>query len=146
MKSLYLVHPWLDSLLEHEHTSSSAYAEDDVAPPPSVYTDDEEISDDESEDGFDDEFDESSSEESIPEPSSQPTPRLPVPVDRETRVRRLAVHLRQPFGALVLALASMSRRMPDYRRIAADCLITVQFQENVSLGDILDNVRTLDVL
>ena len=146
MKSLYLVHPWLDSLLEHEHTSSNAFAEDDVAPPPSVYTDDEEISDDESDDGFDDEVEESSSEESIPEPPSQPAPALTVPVDKETRARRLAVHLRQPFGALVLALASTSRRTPDYRRVAADCLITVQFQENVSLGDILDNVRTLDVL
>jgi hypothetical protein len=69
-----------------------------------------------------------------------------VPMDRETRARRLVARLRQPFGALLLTLASTGRRAVDYRRVAADSLITVQFQENVSLADILDNVRTLDVL
>jgi hypothetical protein len=66
----------------------------------------------------------------------------------ERRARRLVVHLKQPFGALLvtLALTGTSRRAVDYRRAAADSLITVQFQENVSLTDILDNVRTLDVL
>jgi hypothetical protein len=37
-------------------------------------------------------------------------------------------------------------RAVDYRRVAADSMVTVQFQENVSLADLLDNVRTLDVL
>ena len=36
--------------------------------------------------------------------------------------------------------------MVGYERVAADSMITVQFQENVSLADFLDNVRTIDVL
>ena len=43
-------------------------------------------------------------------------------------------------------LASTGRRAVDYRRVAADSMITVRFQENVSLADLLDNVRTIDVL
>ena len=34
----------------------------------------------------------------------------------------------------------------DYRGVAADSMITAQFQDNVSLADLLDNVRTIDVL
>ncbi|KAG6377905.1 hypothetical protein JVT61DRAFT_14694 [Boletus reticuloceps] len=49
MKSLYLVHPWLDSLLEQDDAHSGALVEDDV-PPPSAYTDDGEISDEEFDD------------------------------------------------------------------------------------------------
>ncbi|KAF8119944.1 hypothetical protein EV363DRAFT_1101781, partial [Boletus edulis] len=74
-------------------------------------------------------------------------PLLPiVPMDRETGARRLVARLRQPFGALLFALAPSNRRAMDYRRVAADSMITVQFQENVSLADILANVRILDVL
>ena len=67
-------------------------------------------------------------------------------MDRETQARRLVARLRQPFGALLLTLASTGRRVVDYRRVAADSSITVQIQENVPLSDILDNVCTLDVL
>ena len=42
-----------------------------------------------------------------------------------------------------MKLASTGR---SYRRVAADSIITVQFQENVSLAELLDNVRTIDVL
>ncbi|KAF8124039.1 hypothetical protein EV363DRAFT_1454821 [Boletus edulis] len=45
MKSLYLVLPWLDALLEQEGTHSGAFVEDDVAPPTSPNTGDAEISD-----------------------------------------------------------------------------------------------------
>ena len=38
------------------------------------------------------------------------------------------------------------RRAMDYRRVATDAAITVRFQEHVSLADMLENVRTLDVL
>ena len=69
-----------------------------------------------------------------------------LPMDKEVRARRLVAHLRQPFGALLLTLASTGGRAVDYKRVATDSSITVQFQENVSLVDILDNVRTLDVL
>jgi len=44
MDSLYLVHPWLDTLLEQDAKSGTIMRED-VAPPPSPTTDDEEIPD-----------------------------------------------------------------------------------------------------
>ena len=69
-----------------------------------------------------------------------------VPMDKETRARRLVARLRQPFGALLVTVTSTGRRAVDYKRVAADTMITVQFQENVSLADLLDNVGTLDVL
>ncbi|KAF8127561.1 hypothetical protein EV363DRAFT_1172210, partial [Boletus edulis] len=133
MHSLYLVHPWLDALLEQEEMHSGTSVEDDAH-----NTDDAEI--------FDEEFDHDS--------SPLPEPELPfhiarqhlVPIDRETRARRFIAHLRQPFGALLLTPIVSSRRGTDYKRVAVDSLITVQFQDNVSLADILDNVRTLDVL
>ena len=139
MKSLYLVHPWLDVFLEHEDMQNDAFAGDDVAPL-SPKTDDEERDDDEIDDGSD--------TWSLPEPESPllPDPVRRVPMDRETRARRLVARLRQPFGALLLTLATTGRRAADYRRVAADSMITVQFQENISLADLLDNIRTLDVL
>jgi hypothetical protein len=136
MTSLFLIHPWLDTLLEREEMQSSVFVEDDVAPPPLPNTDDEEVSD---EDIDDDSL-------SVPEPKSPSAPVSTVPMDKETRARRLAARLRQPFGALLLTLASTGRRVVDYRRVAADGLITVQIQENVLLADLLDNVCTLDVL
>ena len=136
MNSLHLVHPWLDSLLEREGIPSRL-AEDDGVPSPSPDTDDEEICDDEIDD-------DSSLPE--PEPPSRPAPVRIVPLDRETRARRLVARLRQPFGALLVRLASAGQRTVDYKRVAADSLITVQFRESVSLADLLDNVRTIDVL
>jgi len=138
MKSLYLVHPWLDTLLDREDMQSGVFVEDDVAPPPSPNTDEEEICDEEIDDDY----------LSLPEPESPslPSPVCIIPMDRETRARRLAARLRQPFGALLITLASTGRRAVDYRRVAADSMITVRFQENVSLADLLDNVRTIDVL
>ncbi|KAG6377830.1 hypothetical protein JVT61DRAFT_14610 [Boletus reticuloceps] len=44
------------------------------------------------------------------------------------------------------APAPSGRRATDYRRVAADSLITVQVRENVLLADILVHVRVLDVL
>ena len=136
MNSLYLVHPWLDTLLEREGMQSGVVADDDV--PPSPNTDGEEI--------YDEEIDDDSSSLREPESPSRPALVRMVPMDRETRARRLVARLRQPFGALLVKLASAGQRTVDYKRVAADSMITVQFQENVSLADILDNVRTIDVL
>ncbi|KAF8556431.1 TPR-like protein [Imleria badia] len=134
MKSLYLVHPWLDTLLEREDKSNVMVEEDDVGRPPSPSTDDEEDTDDDS--------------ASLPEldSPSQPAHARMAPMDKETQARRLVAHLGQPFGALLVASASTGGRAVDYKRVAADSIITVRFQTNVSLADILDNVRTLDVL
>ncbi|KAI9461346.1 hypothetical protein HD554DRAFT_2041427 [Boletus coccyginus] len=136
MDSLYLVHPWLDTLLERDN-KSAAIVREDIATPPSPNTDDEKI--------VDGDIDDSLSLVEF-EPPPHPAPVCTVPMDRETRARQLIAHLRQPFGALLVSLASTGRREVDYRQVAADSAITVQFQENVSLADILDNVRTLDVL
>jgi len=138
MNSLYLIHPWLDTLLDCEDMQGGTHVEDDVAPPPSPTMDDEEISDEE--------IDDDSSPPPEPESLSHRTRARMVPVDRETRARRLVARLREPFGALLVRLASRGRRVEDYKRVAADSLITVQMRENFSLVDILDNVRTLDVL
>ncbi|KAF8555005.1 TPR-like protein [Imleria badia] len=134
MKSMYLVHPWLDTLLERED-KSNVMVEEDVVPPLSPNTGDEEI------------FDANNNFSSFIEPELLPqSAPMMVPTYRETRARRLVAHLRQPFGALLVTLASTGGRTVDYKRVAADSLITVQIQEDVSLADILDNIRTLDVL
>ena len=139
MNSLYLIHPWLDTLLERENVQSGVMVEDDGMPP-SPNTDDEDI------DICDEELDDDSSFLLEPEPLSLPVRVRTVPMDRETRARRLVARLRQPFGALLVALASTGRRAVDYKRVAVDSVITVRFQENVSLADLVDNVRTIDVL
>ena len=137
MHSLYLVHPWLDTLLGCENTQSPAVMEGDVAGSTSPYMDDDEITDED--------IDDDSPSLPRPGPSSRPTP-VRVQMDKETRARQLVSRLWQPFGALLFTLASEGRRGMDYRRVAADSLITVQFQESVTLGEILDNARTIDVL
>jgi hypothetical protein len=63
---------------------------------------------------------------------------------RDATAKRSRVE--QPFGALLVTPAAIGRRAVDYRRVAADSMVTVQFQENVSLTNLLDNVRTIDVL
>ncbi|KAF8135599.1 hypothetical protein EV363DRAFT_1321005 [Boletus edulis] len=141
MHSLYIVHPWLDALLGREDMHRGAFAEDNVAPSPSPNTDDEEFFDNRNEDeGTDGPW--------LPGPELRPHP-VPIRmarIDKETQARRLVARLRQPFGALLLTLVSTGGRAVDYRRVAADSLITVQLQEDVSLVDILDNVRVLEVL
>ena len=138
MHTLYLVHPWLDTLLERENTQSNPTTQEGVASSRSPNTDDDRISDEEGDDA--------SFLASVPEAPSIPVTVRTVPMDKDTRARRLVARLRQPFGALLLTLASEGRRGMDYRRVAADSLITVQIQESVSLTDILDNVRTFDIL
>ncbi|KAF8552314.1 WD40 repeat-like protein [Imleria badia] len=135
MKTLYLIHPWLDTILDHDEVQSGV-SDHEATPPLSLHSDDEEV--------FDEDIDNESL--SVPEPESPTAPVRSVSLDRETRARRLVARLGQPFGALLLTVVSAGRRVVDYRRVAADSLITVQIQENVSLADLLDNVCTLDVL
>ncbi|KAF8546259.1 hypothetical protein OG21DRAFT_1502021 [Imleria badia] len=130
-QSLYLVHPWLDTLLGREGMQSDGSVDDDVSPPPSPNTYDKEISDEE--------IDDDTSSFPEPESPSLPAPAYRVPMDRETRARRLVARLKQPFGALLVTPAAGGRRADDYRRVAADGLIAVRIQENVSLADLLDN-------
>ena len=63
-------------------------------------------------------------------------------LDQTTRALRLVARLRQPFGALLLAPVSRTR----YRRVAADCLIMAQVQEETSLTELIDGIRsTIDI-
>ena len=138
LNSLYLVLPWLDALLDREDMQSGTFVEDDIAEPSSPGADEEDISDEETEDDPSSLFE--------PGSPSLPAPMDIIPTDRETQALRLIARLRQPFGALLFTLASTRRRAVVYRRVAADSIITVQLRENISLIDLLDNVRILDVL
>ena len=63
-------------------------------------------------------------------------------LDDTSRVLRLAARFRQPFGALLLApLARV-----QYRRVATDSLIMVRVREEVSLTELIDGIRTVDIL
>ena len=68
------------------------------------------------------------------------------PLEKRTRVLQFIARLRQPFGALLLA--STRRNIDEYRRIAAESLITVRVEEMTPeiLVKLIDSVRTLDVL
>ncbi|KAN0101128.1 hypothetical protein V8E55_001112 [Tylopilus felleus] len=156
LKSLYLVHPWFDILLDREETPSSAFVEDDEAEDSEESlpdTDDEDDFDAGGEDVSDEGEDDSDEEGEDGSPplrerkSLSPLARVDMaPMDRETRALRLIARLRQPFGALLLSVTSRRRRAVVYKRVAADSQITVQLVGNVFLSDILDNVRILDVL
>ncbi|KAF8554548.1 protein prenylyltransferase, partial [Imleria badia] len=135
LDALYLVHPWLDAVLGREDMQNDVSAEDD---PSSLHPDDEDISDEE--------IDVDVLPRPAPESQSRVVPIEAAPMGRETRALRLVARLRRPFGALLFTLASTRRRAVEYRRVAADSMITVQIQENVTLTDVLDNIRTLDVL
>ena len=159
--SLYLVHPWLDALLDREDMQSGAFVEDHDSESMSPRTDDE-PSDAETEDNFSSAYSESSSMEDdegdisdeemedgfLPFPESTPAHTDAASTDTENSALRLIARLRQPFGALLLSPKSEStrRRVEVYKRIAADGEITVQLRENVPLSDVLNNVRILDVL
>ena len=161
LDSLYLVYPWLDVLLDREDMHSDAFVEDDIAEPFS-YTMDDDLSDEEIEDDLNfadpsglerdgEILDEDMEVDSFPHPErkspSPPPARADAPrMDRQTRALRLLARLRQPFGALLFTLTLTRRRAMVYRRVAADCAITVQLRESVPLNEILDNVRILDVL
>ena len=80
-----------------------------------------------------------------PESPSLPAPVCMASVNREAQAQQL-VGLRQPFGVLLIKPASGGQRAVDYRQVVADSMISVHFQQNVLLADLLDNVRTIDVL
>ena len=66
------------------------------------------------------------------------------PFDNQVRAFRLVARLRQPFGALLFT--PTRQNVAEYRRVSSDCLITVQVQEDTPLNVLIDNARILDVL
>ncbi|KAF8435985.1 hypothetical protein L210DRAFT_3505969 [Boletus edulis BED1] len=103
--SPYLVHPWLDALLERDD-EDGVFMEEDVVPSPSPHMDHGEFSDGQG--------------------SRSTTARCP----SQTAIWCTLTHT---------GVNGSPRRAVDHERAAADSLITVQFQDNVSLADILDN-------
>ena len=62
-------------------------------------------------------------------------------VDQTTQALRLIARLRQPFGALLFKPLSRV----EYRRVAADSLIITRIREEVSLTELIDGIRTIEV-
>ena len=66
------------------------------------------------------------------------------PLAKQMRALRLVARLRQPFGALLFT--PTRQNVEEYRRVASECMITVQVQEDAPLNVLIDNARMLDVL
>lgn len=62
-------------------------------------------------------------------------------LDQTTRALRLVARLRQSFGALLFRPVSRL----EYRRVAADSLIMAQIGQKVSLGLLIDAIRTIEI-
>ncbi|KAF8131206.1 hypothetical protein EV363DRAFT_1332082 [Boletus edulis] len=62
--------------------------------------------------------------------------------NERSRALQLAARLRQDFGALLLAEVAQK----EYKRVATDVSIRVQFLEDISFGRILGNICVLDVV
>ena len=80
----------------------------------------------------------------FPDAASLRPPSTVSPLDRQMRAFRLVARLRQPFGALLFT--PTRQNVAEYRRVASECLITVQVQEDTPLNVLIDNARMLDVL
>ena len=146
--SLYLVHPWIDFLLDRQPVGSTWSIPGGNQPIiPELPS-------------FSSNFD-STMIQSWPAPqinraqrtslatvysSSLRPPSTILQIEKETQALQVIVRLRQPFGALLLA--PNPGNVSAYRRVAAESLITVQVQEVMPtvLNKLVDSVRILDVL
>ena len=63
-------------------------------------------------------------------------------LDLTTQALRLIARLYQPFGALLFEQVSRT----EYKRVATDSLIMIQFGEEVSLTELISNAHTIEVL
>ena len=161
MHSLYLVHPWIDFLLDRQpggnvtETKPEAHKDDlsslgqsaSSPDPPSITSTSTSLRTQTTRffSHFGLLFSAWGATQSRDSASPQP-PSLSSQTDKQTRVLQFLARLRQPFGALLLTPA------PDdataYRRVAAECKITVQVNEATPavLDKLVDSVRILDVL
>ena len=160
--SLYLVHPWIDFLLDRQPVGSGSIVE----------TIPEENEDDRSSSMGDLSLSTGPSHVTLPTPQTQTSwlvarlgrpfgiwpasshlegaslrpPSSLSPSEMQMRALQVIARLRQPFGALLLTphLGSVA----SYRRVAAESLITMQVEEitPTMLDKLMNSVRTLDVL
>ena len=160
--SLYLVHPWIDFLLNRQPVGSGSIVE--MIP--------EENEDDRSSSMGDLSLSTGPSHITLPTPQTRASrlvarlgrpfgiqlaisrregaslrpPSSLSPLEMQMRALQLIARLRQPFGALLLT--PHPRSMAAYRRVAAESLITMQVEEitPTMLDKLINSVRTLDVL
>jgi hypothetical protein len=158
--SLYLIHPWIDFLLDHqpvgsvpemipeEHRDdrSSLFGESLSFPDPSG------VASAASQTQaawlvarFERPFD-GRTPTFPPDAASLLPPSSLSPIERQIRALQAIARLRQPFGALLLT--PNLGNVAAYRRVAAESLITVQVEEITPtiLNKLIDSVRMLDVL
>ena len=65
-------------------------------------------------------------------------------IDKRTRALQLVARLRRPFGALLFT--PTRKNVEEYRRVASESMITVQVQEDAPLDVLVAGARMLDVL
>ncbi|KAN0087899.1 hypothetical protein V8E55_006520 [Tylopilus felleus] len=146
LSSLYLVHPWLDFLLNRRPIGNV------IETVPKENTDDQSSSL-----GVPPSFAGPSNTLGVAprtrtgrfaaRPLPSPPPPTPVPLtNKEMRALRVFVRLSQPFGALLLT--PNPGEFGAYRRVAAEALITVKLEEITPtvLNELVSSVRVLEVL
>ena len=158
--SLYLVHPWIDFLLDRQPVGSVAETipEEDTDdrssligelpsfPGPSgIASAAQQTQTTWSVAPFRRPFGGRTTTFSLDTASLRPPSSLS-PTERQMRALQVIARLRQPFGALLLT--PHRTNVAAYRRIAAESLITVQVEDitPTTLNKLVDSVRTLDVL
>ena len=160
--SLYLVHPWLDFLLDRRPVGSvlETIREENTDDQSSSLGKPPSFADPSNTPGATlktrtgrfaaplwQPFDAQSATHPKEAPSPPPTLPAPVPLtNTEMRALRVVARLKQPFGALLLAVNP--GKFAPYRRVATDTLITVQVEEITPavLNKLISSVRVLDVL
>ncbi|KAG8220672.1 hypothetical protein J3R82DRAFT_2958 [Butyriboletus roseoflavus] len=156
LDSLYLIHPWIDFLLDRRPVGSVAdmISEDNTDDWSSLVSElasflgPSDITLAETQEVQPIPLGLPLGERSItPTPSDAASLRPPSSIlqtDKEMRALRLIARLRQPFGALLVT--PTRQNVAEYRRVASESRITVQVQEGTSLDALVDSARMLDVL
>ncbi|KAF8129255.1 hypothetical protein EV363DRAFT_1169375 [Boletus edulis] len=154
-KSLYLVHPWVDFLLDRQPVGSILESTDDQSstmgelpslPGPSTTSLAALRSRTQLASRFAPSFDRQTA---TPSQAGDGVSLLPPSsvseTGKQTRALRMLARLTQPFGALLLTPSSS---VAAYRRVATESLITVQVEEitQAVLNKLIEGVSVLDVL
>ena len=161
--SLYLVHPWIDFLLDRQPVESGSgvepiqeeNAEDQSSSihevPPSPGTSSTTSRAPQTRTArfvarIGRQFGGRSASSSLTDASSLRPPSLVSQTDKQTQALQVLVRLRQPFGALLLA--PHLSHVAAYRRVATESLIKVQVEEITPavLNKLVESVGTVDVV
>ena len=161
LNPLYLIHPWIDFLLDRQPVGSITETIDEESIDDHFSSVDEPPSFSGASDitlaapqtpasrlvpSLAQSFDEGRSTPSPRYSESLLPPSTISPMDKETRALRLLTRLRQPFGALLLT--PNLGNVAAFSRVASESVITVQVETITPtiLNKLIDSVRMLDVL